>query len=260
MNDLHRYSTAEKRLFAFQERWLSRHAAGVTVASRELERLTVGLGAASDRIFYLPNGVEDAPPGNGSVVRHTLCISPELPLLLLYTRFFEFSQERLHRTLAGIHARVPEVRILVVGKGRHGEEEELLSASRSMGFAGALIMAGWLEPHEIPDYLAAADVALYPLDDTLVNRAKCPAKLTEIIRAGVAVVADRVGQAEEYIREDHTGLLCAPEFPDEMIDKAVDLLQDQQRRTRFAEAGKQYLEEQFSWHKYAGKLAAFYSR
>jgi glycosyltransferase involved in cell wall biosynthesis len=260
MNDLHRYSTAEKRLFAFQERWLSRHAAGVTAASRELERLTVGLGVARDRILYLPNGVTDTPPGNGSVVRHRLCISPELPLLLLYTRFFEFSQERLYRTLAGIHAGVPGARILVVGKGRHGEDELLQAASRKMGFADVLIMAGWLEPQEIPDYLAAADVALYPLDDTLVNRAKCPAKLTEIIRAGVAVVADRVGQATEYIREDRTGLLCDPESPDEMVDKTVLLLQDHQRRERFAAAGKQYIEEQYTWRDYAAKLAGFYQR
>ena len=125
MNDLHSYSSAEKRLFAFQEQWLSRHAAGMTVASRELERLTLELGVPPERILYLPNGVEELQPGNGARVRQKYGIAPDAPVVLLYTRFFEFAQERLHRAFVGICRQVPGVRLLVVGKGRHGEEELL---------------------------------------------------------------------------------------------------------------------------------------
>ena len=75
MNELQAYSTAEKRLFAFQEQWLSRHAAGMTVASRELERLTARLGVPAERILYLPNCVEATLPGNGTRIRQKLAIS-----------------------------------------------------------------------------------------------------------------------------------------------------------------------------------------
>ena len=258
MNELHAYSLAEKRLFAFQEKWLSRHAAGMTVASRELERLTRGLGVSAERILYLPNGSEDALPGDGDRIRLKSGILADTPVVLLYTRFFEFSQERLYRVLAGIYRHVPGVRFLVVGKGRQGEEGRLACAARERGFDEALIMAGWVEPRNIPDYLSAADVAIYPLDDTLVNRAKCPAKLTEIIRAGVPVVADAVGQAREYIVDGLSGVLCAPDAPERMIDATVSLLRKPEMQRRIGAEGRGFLLGRFNWYNAATTLDQFY--
>jgi glycosyltransferase involved in cell wall biosynthesis len=260
MNDLHAYSGAEKRLFILQEEWLSRRAAGVTAASRTLEELTRSLGLAPERILYLPNCVEEAPPGDGSRVRDKLGLGRDMPVVLLYTRFFEFSQDRLHRVLAEVYRRVPEVRFLVVGKGRHGEEAGLLSAARDMGFAAAVVTTGWVEPRDIPDYLAAADVAIYPLDDTLVNRAKCPAKLTEVMAAGVPVVADRVGQAGEYIRSGVSGILCDPEHGGEMAERVAELLGSPERRRLMGQAGREELLAHYRWDMWVELLAAFYRR
>jgi glycosyltransferase involved in cell wall biosynthesis len=256
MNELHSYSSAEKRLFAFQEQWLSRHAAGMTVASRELERLTLELGVPPEHVFYLPNGVEESQPGTGSGVRQKHGIAPDTPVVLLYTRFFEFSQERLHRVFDGICRQVPGVRLLVVGKGRHGEEELLLSAARKNGFSDALVMAGWVEPHEIPDYLAASDVAIYPLDDTLVNRAKCPAKLTEIIRAGVPVIADDVGQAREYLHDGD--MLCIPADESGMIDKVTAAIENRKQSAMSGQLGRRFIVEHFAWKNIAVGLDGFY--
>jgi glycosyltransferase involved in cell wall biosynthesis len=259
MNDLHSYSSAEKRLFAFQEKWLSRTAAGVTVASRELEKLTTGLGVPGSRIMYMPNCVEPTPIGDGKRIRERLGISPETQVMLLYTRFFEFTQERLHLLFAEIHRLAPELRLLVVGKGRNREEDQLLTAAEQMGFREALTVIGWVEPEEIPDYLAAADMAVYPLDDTLLNRAKCPAKLTELLMAGLPVVADSTGQAAEYIRPGTTGILCRPEDWREMAAAVVALSRDASQRRELGEAGRKYLLENFSWRVYVEHLQDFYS-
>ncbi len=258
MNDLHSYSSAEKSLFAFQEQWISRNAVGITVASRELENLTKELGVPNNEILYLPNCVENSALGDGARVRGKLCIVPDAPVAMLYTRFFEFSQERLHLTLSGIHKHVPDVRFMIVGQGRHGEEELLLTAARAMGFAESLLMVGWVEPSDIPDYLAVADVAVYPLDDTLVNRAKCPAKLTEIIRAGVPVVVDRVGQAIEYVKDGATGFLSDPAQVESMVHGAVNVLLDKAKGKLVGEEGRRSLLAHFNWHDSATHLSAFY--
>lgn len=257
MNELHSYSPAERMLYCFQENWLLQNATGVTVASRELQRLTEGLGVVPERVLYLPNCVEDLPAGDGGRIRERLGISSDTPLLLLYTRFFEFSQERLHRVLAGIHQLLPAVRFLVVGKGRRGEEGLLGDAARAMGFTGALVMAGWVEPVEIPDYLTAADAAIYPLDDTLVNRAKCPAKLTEIIRCGVPVVADRVGQASEYLTDRE--MLSDPANAEEMIAKTVALLNDRGAAEAAGAAAKDSVLKAFLWDHFARQLEGNYA-
>ncbi len=258
MNDLTSYSPAEKIVFGVQEMWLPPRAAGVTVASRSLQTMIWGRGIPPVRVLYLPNGVDDIPPGDGSRVRKKLGIPLDAPLLLLYTRFFEFSQAKLHFLFTEIHRRFPSVRFLVVGQGRRGEEEQLLAAGREKGFFEALVMGGWLEPAEIADYLAAADLAIYPFDDTLVNRSKCPAKLTEILRAGVPVVADDVGQLAQYIKPGLSGILCHPDDWREMADQAVELLNDPLRSKALGAAGREYLLKNFTWKEYGEKLAAFY--
>lgn len=260
MNDLHAYSSTEKRLFAFQEQWLSKRAAGVTVASRELEQLTKKMGVAGDRILYFPNCVESTARPHGGGVRTKLGISPDAPVVLLYTRFFEFSQERLYRVFAEIFRCVPGVCFLVVGKGRNNEGQQLLSAARAMGFESALCMAGWLEPGQIPEYLAAADVAVYPLDDTLINRAKCPAKLTELLVSGIPVVADRVGQAVEYINPDISGMLCNPENWREMAEGVTRVLLDPDLKRILGENGRRYLLEHFNWRIHAVQMNDFCGR
>jgi glycosyltransferase involved in cell wall biosynthesis len=258
MNELVSYSAAEKILYAFQEQWLPPRMRGVTVASRMLEELALGMGLDRERVLYLPNCVDDQPRGNGMRVRKKLGISPEAPVVLLYTRFFEFSQEKLHSVFSGIYRRVPEVRFLIVGKGRNNEEEQLVAASLEQGFKDALVLAGWVEPTELPDYLAAGDVAIYPFADTLVNRAKCPAKLTELLRAGLPVVADRIGQIPEYVAPELHGLLCDPDSRDEMAAKCADLLVDGAQRERASLAGRAFILETCSWRGYAGLLLDFY--
>ena len=258
MNELHGYSAAEKHLYAFQEQWLIRRVRGVSVASRTLEDLVLGV-FPRQRVLYLPNCVDDRPPGDGGRVREKLGIPANTPVLLLYTRFFEFPQEKLHRVFAGVYRRVPGVRFLVVGKGRHGEEDQLIAASREQGFREAVVLAGWVEPAELPDYLAAGDAAVYPFADTLVNRAKCPAKLTELLRAGVPVVADRVGQIPEYVAPELHGLLCAPEEWEEMAEKCGGLLLDAGLRASAAAAGRRFLLDNFAWRDYAKLLHDFYN-
>jgi len=258
MNELQGYSSLEKRFYAFQEQWLMRRAAGLAVASRGLEAMAGELGIPPDRVLYLPNCVREQRPGNGSAARNRLGISPAAPVVLLYTRFFEFEQAKLAQVFAAIHRQVPAVRFLIVGRGRHNEEAQLLAAAQAGGFSDNLIMAGWVEPGDLPDSLAAADVAIYPFADTLVNRCKCPAKATELLMAGCPLVADRVGQLTEYVQAGTSGILCDPDDWGAMAAETVALLQDAGRRQVLGAAGRTYLLATFNWHAFAGKLDGFY--
>ena len=260
MNELHDYSFAERYLFAFQEKLLPPRMAAVTVGSRGLEKIYLEMGVARERLLYLPNCVDDRPPGDGSRVRKQFGISPDAPVLLLYTRFFEFDQERLYRVLDGIYRRLPSVRFLVVGKGRLREEERLIAASLVMGYRDALVSAGWVEPAELPDYLAAGDLAIYPFADTMVNQAKCPAKLTELLSAGVPVVADRVGQIPEYLAPELHSLLCATGDVYEMVEKCVELLTDEERRRKASLLVRGFILANFSWRDYSQRLDNLYRK
>lgn len=256
MNDIKGYGALERLLFDFQERFIPRHVLGVTVASRMLQATMAHNGVRPECCHYLPNGISrDRTPRDGTAIRKFLGIADDTPVLLLYTRFFEFGQERLYSILENLTKKVPACRILVVGKGPNAEEDALLQSASERGFFDSLIMVGWLEPHDIPDYLAVGDVALYLLDDTLINRAKCPAKLTELLAAGIPVVADRIGQAAEYMAD-----AAATRFntDSELCDRLATLLNDPDLRRTVGQAAGEHMHQYFEWATLVNDLDGFY--
>lgn len=258
MNELHSYSVVEKIVYCFQEKWLLANADAVTVASRELENFVQKMGVKPEQLLYLPNCVKQAKRGSADIVKKKFNIASDAPLLLLYTRFFEFEQQRLHTVLQEIKVALPAVKFLVVGKGRNSEEAMLLNAAKEKGFADSLIIAGWVLPEDLPDYFAAADIAIYPLADNLINRCKCPAKLTELLLAALPVVADAVGQVKEYIKPGISGLLVDPNDWHDIATKTVELLSDSLKMDFISKNSTTYILLNFNWQDYARKLEKFY--
>ena len=250
-NELEPYSALQRAFFAWQERWGLRHADAVTVASRALETLVWSLGVARHDTYYLPNGSVDgrAGTGDGDRIRERYGLSGQ-SVVLLYTRFFEFRLERAVTIFQRVLNQIPGARLLVVGQGLFGEEKEFLGLARESGLAGSVVYAGWVAAEELGSYFACADVAVYPYDDTLVNRAKCSVKLVELLSAGVAVVADRVGQNLEYIEDGVSGLL--PRDGEEAFAEAVvKILRDGSLRHRLGVAARERMGRDFAWPRLA---------
>ncbi|PWH17686.1 MAG: glycosyl transferase family 1 [Ardenticatenia bacterium] len=248
-NDLEAYSPVQKRFFAWQEVWGLRHADATTVASRELVRLATQTGVPSDRVFYVPNGVW--PDAFAHCAARRVAAYKErpydAPILLLYSRFLEFRLERIVRIFEHVVARQPRAHLLVVGKGLHGEEVELAGLLRQAGLAEKATFTGWVAYERLTDYFATADMALFPFDDTLINRTKCSVKLVELLAAGVPVVADAVGQNSEYILDGENGLLVQPEDDHAFGEAVLSLLRDEPLRARLGTAAAQRIREHFAW-------------
>ncbi|WP_129627880.1 glycosyltransferase family 4 protein [Candidatus Oscillochloris fontis] len=251
-NDLLPYPRSAKLLFAWQERNLPRRADAVTVVSRTLESLVWSFGVPPERVFYLPNGM-------GEVKREQLERRRQPPTILLYTRFWEFDLHDVIAALVGIHHTRPDVRLVVVGRGERGEEQEMLDLAAQAGIGAMIDYRGWLQPSEIPYILAGADVALVPLQDTLINRARGLAKLLELMSAGLPIVASEVGQTNEYLEHERSGLLCAPGNPEAMASAILRLLGDAELRTRLG-AGARQRATHFAWDNLALTAEAAYAQ
>jgi glycosyltransferase involved in cell wall biosynthesis len=167
--------------------------------------------------------------------------------MLLYTRFWEFDVRDLVAALVPIVAGCPLARLVVVGRGERGEERELLRLAERAGVASAIDYRGWVEPDKIPALLAAADLALAPMNDTLINRARSLAKLIEIMAAGLPIVAGRVGQVAEYIEDGRSGLLVAPGDPAGLARAALALLADAPLRARLGQEARARVARHYTW-------------
>ncbi len=249
-NELAPYSPAQRRFFAWQERWGLTHADAVTVASRTLQSLVWALGVPPDRVLYVPNGISPVDAG-------PRVAPPPPPTILLYTRFFEFPVERVVDLLQRVRRAMPAARLLVVGEGLFGEEERLLELARQNRLTEAIEYAGWA-PEELARHFARAHLAIYPFDDTLINRTKCPAKLVELAAAGIPIVAEAVGEIAQTLRHGETGWLVEAGDVAGFAGAVVRLLEDAPLRERLGRAAAQDVQGRLAWERLAETVERAY--
>ena len=258
-NELLPYPVWMKHFFAWQERSLPRSANAVTVASRTLQTQVWGFGVDSARVFYLPNGVpEQAPVLPTRAAARALLGLEEGPVVLLYTRFWEYPLSYILELLVVLRARRPDARLLVIGDGEAGEAAELLRRAQRAGLEASLDVRGWSNRTTIQAAMAAADAAVVPFADMLMNRAKCSVKLLELLQAGLPVVASRVGQAAEYIRDGESGLLV-DSGGIALADGVMRLLADKPRAQALGAAAQHDVAQRFGWSRLAVTLDNIYS-
>lgn len=265
-NDAGIYSATQRRLFAWQERHLPRHAAHLTVASRTLETQQWGLGVPPGRVTYLPNALDRARyaawPDRDEIVHRAAQLRRERgldgPTVLLYTRFVECTPEMVTSVFGTIRALIPAARLLIVGGGLRDEDAHARRALARYG--DAVTFAGFVLFAETAAYIRAADVAILPFADTLINRAKSSVKTLDLLAAGQAVVATAVGENTSAIRHNETGLLAPPDNADALAEAVATLLSDSNRARILGDAARARAWCEQTWATQAATVEAIYER
>lgn len=238
--------------FDFQERLIPKQVDGITVASQTLVSKLLSEGILAEKLFYVPNG---KPERNFDVLdNEVVALRKSLklegtPVILLYTRFFEYKLNKVVDILDYVIQKVPSAKLLVLGKGEFGEENELKQLITDKGLGDSVIFGGWINFNDIPKYLAIGDVAIYPFDDTPLNRAKCPGKLIELMAAQRAIVANNVGQIKEYIEDGKSGLLADVRDNMQFASLVAKILKDHNLQSELEINSKERILTSFSWSK-----------
>jgi glycosyltransferase involved in cell wall biosynthesis len=262
-NDIAPYSTLQKRFFTRQERWGLTHNHAVTVASRTLEGLASSLGVPPKRVVYIPNGpgipLRDISPVERATARERLGLG-ERPTVLVYSRLFEFDTARLVAVVAGVKEQLPDMAVLLVGAGLYKADADLFRTQLAdAALLETVLDVGWTPLEDLPATLAAADVGLYLMDNTLLNRAKCPVKLADMLAAGVPVVGEAVGQVSEYIQDSRTGALVASGDVTGLVVATVELLEDAKERKRRGAAARADVRNRFDWDRLTKRVLKSYA-
>ena len=253
-NELAPYTPLQKHFFAWQEQWGMRHCHALTAASRALEKMATEMGLPAERVVYVPNG----PGIQYSVSSKQLSVSSR-PTVLVYSRLFEFDTGRLVAILRGVVTAVPQLRILMVGAGLYeADAANFQQQAKAAGIWPAIEDAGWVELEALPELLAQAQVGIYLMEDTLLNRTKCPVKLADMLAAGVPVVAEAVGQVTEYVVNGRTGFTFATGDIPRMTAALINILQTPAQQTKLSAGAKTHIAEQFSWPHLAERLLPIY--
>ncbi|MBN2168256.1 MAG: glycosyltransferase [Actinobacteria bacterium] len=132
-----------------------------------------------------------------------------------------------------VKAKVPDCRFLVIGRGPTPDMIELAKLDHSIEITGQV--------EEVRPFLHMSDVFVCPVRMGGGFRGK----VLEAMAAGVPVVSTRLG-AEGLPAEDGENILLA-ETPEEIAEKVVLLLKDNDLKTAIAGNARELMVREFSW-------------
>lgn len=197
---------ALRRLATWAEGTVWRGADFVLPVTRVLADFVRDYGVPDERIVVIPNGIDAsrfACAPTADEAKRRLGLNGKL--VLGFTGFVRdwHGVDRIIRWLGGPTA--PErAFLLIVGDGPARPDLEALA--RSLDLAGRVRFTGVVPRKQIPELVAAFDVALQPA----VTPYASPLKLVEYLALGKPVVAPRVPNIEEILVHDRNALLFDP--------------------------------------------------
>jgi glycosyltransferase involved in cell wall biosynthesis len=146
--------------------------------------------------------------------------------------------------------RAPGARVLVAGDGP--ERETLKAAVAASGAEERIALLG--HRGDVARLLVAADAFVLPS-----RHEGLPISLLEGMAAGLPSVATAVGGIPGLVEDGVSGLLVAPDSPDQLADALARVLEDGELARRLGEAGRRVVEERHSPAAVAGAYADIYA-
>lgn len=158
--------------------------------------------------------------------------------------------KRLVKSFRIIKKESPDASLLIIGDGQYRKEIETLV--RDMKLEKSVILTGSIEnPHPL---LALCDIyAHISLMDSF------PLSILEAMYLGLPVIATKVGDIPELIKNNQNGILVDPD--DVSIAKSIlELWGDKKKMQLLGDNGKKLVETHYGWDKIANKYMEIYEK
>jgi glycosyltransferase involved in cell wall biosynthesis len=206
-------------------------------------------GLDPDDIVVIPNGITavEPPPKAEARAKLGLADSDRVVGTVGHLRP-EKSFETLVEAAAALRERVPALRVLVAGEG--DERARLEAQIATLGLEGVVDLVGATE--DVPSLLAALDVAVCCSDFE-----GGPLSVMEYMRAGLPVVATRVGGLPELLG-DGGAVFVPPRDHVELADGIARVLDDDALAARLGQAGRERQRAEYDIAVWARRLEELY--
>jgi glycosyltransferase involved in cell wall biosynthesis len=241
-------AAALSELAAQAEQWTLRHADAVLAVSIPLREHVISLGVDPERVHVLPNGVDAAmfrprPPDPEVRTRWGLGDGPVLGYVGGLRPWH--GVQALPALLGRLCPRYPNLRLVIVGNGPL--RAEVQRGLEELGLGQRIVFTGGVPYEDIPGLIRQFDVALAPYAELGHPFYFSPLKLFEYMACGVPVVAARLGQIAEVVRDGTTGLLYPPGELDALAAACDRLLTDPALHRRLGQAAAEEIHSHYTW-------------
>jgi len=147
-------------------------------------------------------------------------------------------------------------KILMVGKN----VEMLKEVAEELGVSERFVFAGFVKHNEVPEYIAAADVAVAPYDPKGFRPMRkygfyfSPIKIFEYMACAKPIVTTNVEIVSDIIRENQCGILVEPGNIDEMAHAIDYLFKNKKKAEEMGRNGRSAVLKSYSWDKISGQI------
>ena len=240
-------------LARWSENAVWRGADRVLPVTQVLADAVAAQGVPRERLVVIPNGINEA--------HFAAAPSPEAArarlgfgdaLVLGFTGFVRdwHGVNRVLRWMAS-PAAPARARLLIVGDGPARADLQALAAE--LNLQDRVSFTGVVPREAVPAYVAAFDIALQPA----VTPYASPLKIFEYLALGKAIIAPRMPNIEEILRDDDNALLFDPKDDASLARALTALSADAVLRERLAEQARATIERMgLTWRANAQRVTA----
>jgi glycosyltransferase involved in cell wall biosynthesis len=109
---------------------------------------------------------------------------------------------------------------------------------------------------DIGDVMRSLDILVFPS----VAPESFGLSIMEAMSLGKPVIASKVGGVSEIIEDGITGMLIEPNHPEQIADRIIHLLSNQEIYSSIAQKAKEVVTERFSLQKYVAAMEEAFTR
>ena len=234
-----------RRLAERLENALCARSTRTLVVTQAMADIFIARGVPAERLEVIPNGVDGSrfhPTVSGETVRRRYQL--EGCRVIGFVGWIRpwHGVDGLIQAATRLMNHHADLRLLIVGDGP--AIPALREQANATGFADRIIFTGPVAREEIPQHIAALDVAVQPD----VTEYASPIKLFEYLALGRTVIAPDRPNIREVVTQDESALLFPPRDWDAMEKSLAMLLDDPNHRDQLAANAAQLVETRgYTW-------------
>ena len=191
------------------ESWVYRHVDKILTITPALSRYVTKLGANPAKVRILPLGIDTRPLsettgakstglwGETGIIYRTMVFAGTLPTFS--------GLDTLISRMPGLVARIPSLRLLIVGDGvQRPKLEQMIT---ELGLGECVKITGIVPHEDVPKWIAGADIGVLTFPASGVTRDIFPTKVLQYMACGKPVVANPLPGLVEYGLGEEQGVM-----------------------------------------------------
>ena len=162
------------------------------------------------------------------------------------------------RMAAIVHRLLPRTQFHVVGSSRSGSRshaESLTALVSELGLEGAVRLWGFVPDQTAEDLLRASDLFVLPTQEEGFGLS-----VAEAQACGVPVLTSAIRPLDEVVLDGRSGWLLPPDDHESFAQRAIELLQSEERRREFSVAGRAFIRAHYPADRFAASIMELYER